>query len=81
MAKLNSSEKERIMSNLEELDNAYNTIELYGDAITEAIELIDDCAKIVHCVNCKNRMTSNCPVCVSKPYLDDDWYCADGESW
>ena len=79
--RINNSDRERIKSNLEELDNAYNTIELYGDVITEALELIDGCDRIVHCVDCKNRYTQLCPVYSTKGFTDDDWYCADGESW
>lgn len=72
---------ERIKSNLEELSNAYNTIELYGDAVDEALELMNDCDDIVHCVDCKNRLTQLCPVCNTKGFTDDDWYCGDGERW
>lgn len=72
---------ERIRSNLEELSNAYNTIELYGDAIDEALELINDCDDIVHCVDCKNRLTKLCPVYSTKGFTDDGWYCGDGERW
>ena len=78
---MNSNEKERIKSNLEEVENAFNTIELYGDAITEALELINNCDEIVHCVDCKNRYTTMCPVYNTKGSTDDDWYCADGEAW
>lgn len=78
---MKNDKTERIRSNLEELANAYNTIELYGDAIEEAIELMDECSDVVHCVDCKNRMTPYCPVNSTKFYLRDDWYCADGESW
>ena len=78
---MNSKEKERIKSNLEELDGAYNTIQLYSDAISEALELIDNCNEIVHCGECKNHGTGWCPVIGTKENLKDDWYCADGERW
>ena len=78
---MNSKERERIKSNLEEVENAFNTLELYVDAITEALELIDDCTNVVHCVDCKNRLTQWCPVYSTKGSTDDDWYCADGEAW
>lgn len=78
---MNISEKDRIKTNLETLEDAFNTIELYGDTITEAIELIGDCNKVVHCVNCKNRLTQLCPVYSTNGFTDDDWYCADGEAW
>ena len=74
-------DRERIRSNLEELSNACNTFELYGDAIDEVIELLDDCKKIVFCVDCKNRYTNLCPVYSTKGFTDDDWFCADAESW
>lgn len=78
---MNISEKDRIKANLETLEDAFNTIELYGDTITEAIELIGDCNNVVHCVDCKNRLTKWCPVYSTKGFTDDDWFCADGEGW
>lgn len=78
---MKSDKIERIRSNLEELSNAYNTIELYGDAIEEALELMNDCDDIVHCVDCKNRLTPYCPVYGHKFHIEDDWYCDDGERW
>lgn len=78
---MNSGDKNRIKENLESLNDAYNTIELYGDAIEEALELMDDFNQIVHCSECKNRLTDYCPVNKTKEYLNDDWYCADGEKW
>ena len=78
---MNSVDKNRLKENLESLNDEYNTIELYGDAIEEVLELMDDFNQIVHCSECKNRLTDHCPVNKTKEYLDDDWYCADGEKW
>ena len=78
---MNSGDKNRIKADLESLNDAYNTIELYGDVIEEVIELIDDFNQIVHCSECKNRHTNWCPVHSTKEHTDDDWYCADGEKW
>lgn len=73
------NDRDRILSNLETISSACNTIELYYDSIQEAIELLQEHKEIVHCYECKNRDTNNCP-CYST-YINDDWYCADGERW
>lgn len=78
---MDNKERERIISDLRTLADAYSTIELYGDAIEEALELMDECSDIVHCVDCKNRLTQFCPVYSTKGFTDDDWYCGDGERW
>lgn len=78
---MNNSEKQRIRDDLERVGSACNTIELFSGAIEEALELIDACDDIVHCSECKNHGTDYCPVNNTKDYLDDDWYCADGERW
>ena len=70
-----------IMSDLRRLYDALEEIYGYEDSIEEALELLEDCNETVHCKDCKNRYTENCPVRHSKEYTDDDWYCADGEKW
>ena len=75
--------EEKVISDIQDIIN-YVPLSKVEETLNDALKLLKEQPQVVRCKDCNKRNISECPLHYgghTENDTDDDWFCADGESW